>query len=87
MRYAVAGPVCRTPSVRIGSFIFLGTTGVGKTELAKALADSLFDDESMMTRIDMSEYQEKHSVSRLLGSPPGYVGYEEGGQLTGSGTP
>ena len=66
----------------IGSFIFLGTTGVGKTELAKALADSLFDDESMMTRIDMSEYQEKHSVSRLLGSPPGYVGYEEGGQLT-----
>lgn len=66
----------------IGSFIFLGTTGVGKTELAKALAGSLFDDESMMTRIDMSEYQEKHSVSRLLGSPPGYVGYEEGGQLT-----
>lgn len=66
----------------IGSFIFLGTTGVGKTELAKALAFSLFDDESMMTRIDMSEYQEKHSVSRLVGAPPGYVGYDEGGQLT-----
>lgn len=66
----------------IGSFIFLGTTGVGKTELAKALAASLFDDESMMTRIDMSEYQEKHSVSRLVGAPPGYVGYDEGGQLT-----
>lgn len=66
----------------IGSFIFLGTTGVGKTELAKALAYSLFDDESMLTRIDMSEYQEKHSVSRLVGAPPGYVGYEEGGQLT-----
>lgn len=66
----------------IGSFIFLGTTGVGKTELAKALAECLFDDESMMTRIDMSEYQEKHSVSRLIGAPPGYVGYDEGGQLT-----
>lgn len=66
----------------IGSFIFLGTTGVGKTELAKALAEYLFDDDSMMTRIDMSEYQEKHSVSRLLGAPPGYVGYDEGGQLT-----
>jgi ATP-dependent Clp protease ATP-binding subunit ClpB len=66
----------------IGSFIFLGTTGVGKTELAKALASYLFDDESMMTRIDMSEYQEKHSVSRLVGAPPGYVGYDEGGQLT-----
>jgi ATP-dependent Clp protease ATP-binding subunit ClpB len=66
----------------IGSFIFLGTTGVGKTELAKALADYLFDDDSMMTRIDMSEYQEKHAVSRLVGAPPGYVGYEEGGQLT-----
>jgi ATP-dependent Clp protease ATP-binding subunit ClpB len=70
------------PKKPIGSFIFLGTTGVGKTELAKALADYLFDDESMMTRIDMSEYQEKHSVSRLVGAPPGYVGYEEGGQLT-----
>lgn len=66
----------------IGSFIFLGTTGVGKTELAKTLADYLFNDESAMTRIDMSEYQEKHSVSRLVGAPPGYVGYEEGGQLT-----
>ena len=66
----------------IGSFIFLGTTGVGKTELAKALAEFLFDDDSMMTRIDMSEYQEKHSVSRLVGAPPGYVGYDEGGQLT-----
>lgn len=70
------------PKKPIGSFIFLGTTGVGKTELAKALADYLFDDETMMTRIDMSEYQEKHSVSRLVGAPPGYVGYDEGGQLT-----
>ena len=70
------------PKRPIGSFIFLGTTGVGKTELAKALADYLFDDESLMTRIDMSEYQEKHSVSRLVGAPPGYVGYDEGGQLT-----
>ncbi|MDP1844182.1 MAG: ATP-dependent chaperone ClpB [Sediminibacterium sp.] len=70
------------PKKPIGSFIFLGTTGVGKTELAKALAEYLFDDESMMTRIDMSEYQEKHSVSRLVGAPPGYVGYDEGGQLT-----
>jgi ATP-dependent Clp protease ATP-binding subunit ClpB len=66
----------------IGSFIFLGTTGVGKTELAKALADFLFNDENAMTRIDMSEYQEKHSVSRLVGAPPGYIGYDEGGQLT-----
>jgi len=66
----------------IGSFLFLGTTGVGKTELAKALAAYLFDDESALTRIDMSEYQERHSVSRLIGAPPGYVGYEEGGQLT-----
>ena len=70
------------PKRPIGSFIFLGTTGVGKTELAKALADYLFDDESMMTRIDMSEYQEKHTVSRLVGAPPGYVGYDEGGQLS-----
>ncbi|MGI8949990.1 MAG: ATP-dependent chaperone ClpB [Chitinophagaceae bacterium] len=70
------------PKKPIGSFIFLGTTGVGKTELAKALAEYLFDDENMMTRIDMSEYQEKHTVSRLVGAPPGYVGYEEGGQLT-----
>ena len=72
------------PKKPIGSFIFLGTTGVGKTELAKALAEYLFDDESMMTRIDMSEYQEKHTVSRLVGAPPGYVGYDEGGQLTES---
>ena len=70
------------PKRPIGSFIFLGTTGVGKTELAKALAEYLFDDEHMMTRIDMSEYQEKHTVSRLVGAPPGYVGYDEGGQLT-----
>jgi ATP-dependent Clp protease ATP-binding subunit ClpB len=70
------------PRKPIGSFIFLGTTGVGKTELAKALAEILFDDDTMMTRIDMSEYQEKHSVSRLVGAPPGYVGYDEGGQLT-----
>ncbi len=70
------------PKRPIGSFIFLGTTGVGKTELAKALAEYLFDEESMMTRIDMSEYQEKHTVSRLVGAPPGYVGYDEGGQLT-----
>ncbi len=70
------------PKRPIGSFIFLGTTGVGKTELAKALAEYLFDDEGMLTRIDMSEYQEKHAVSRLIGAPPGYVGYDEGGQLT-----
>ena len=70
------------PKKPIGSFIFLGTTGVGKTELAKALAEYLFDDEHMLTRIDMSEYQEKHSVSRLVGAPPGYIGYDEGGQLT-----
>src|SRR5690606_39217159 len=66
----------------IGSFLFLGTTGVGKTELAKTLASYLFDDENAMTRIDMSEYQERHAVSRLVGAPPGYVGYDEGGQLT-----
>jgi ATP-dependent Clp protease ATP-binding subunit ClpB len=66
----------------VGSFLFLGTTGVGKTELARALAQYLFNDESLMTRIDMSEYQEKHAVSRLVGAPPGYVGYDEGGQLT-----
>ena len=70
------------PKRPIASFIFLGTTGVGKTELAKALAEYLFNDETMMTRIDMSEYQEKFSVSRLIGAPPGYVGYDEGGQLT-----
>lgn len=66
----------------VGSFLFLGTTGVGKTELAKALAEFLFNDENLITRIDMSEYQERHSVSRLVGAPPGYIGYEEGGQLT-----
>lgn len=70
------------PNKPIGSFLFLGTTGVGKTALAKALAGYLFDDENAMTRIDMSEYQERHSVSRLVGAPPGYVGYDEGGQLT-----
>ena len=70
------------PKRPIGSFIFLGSTGVGKTELAKALAEFLFDDESMMTRIDMSEYQERHSVSRLVGAPPGYVGYDEGGHTS-----
>ena len=86
--HAIADAVRRSraglqdPKRPIGSFIFLGTTGVGKTELAKALAEFLFDDETMMTRIDMSEYQEKHSVSRLVGAPPGYVGYDEGGQLT-----
>ena len=72
----------QNPNKPIGSFLFLGTTGVGKTELAKALADYLFDDENAMTRIDMSEYQERHAVSRLVGAPPGYVGYDEGGQLT-----
>ena len=72
----------KDPSKPIGSFLFLGPTGVGKTELAKALAESLFDDENSMVRIDMSEYMEKHSVSRLIGAPPGYVGYDEGGQLT-----
>src|SRR5207237_10572939 len=70
------------PNRPIGSFIFLGPTGVGKTELARALAEFLFDDEQAIVRIDMSEYMEKHSVSRLIGAPPGYVGYEEGGQLT-----
>jgi ATP-dependent Clp protease ATP-binding subunit ClpB len=72
----------KDPDKPIGSFLFLGPTGVGKTELAKALAESLFDDEANMVRIDMSEYMEKHSVSRLIGAPPGYVGYDEGGQLT-----
>ena len=72
----------KDPTKPIGSFLFLGPTGVGKTELAKALAQSLFDDENNMVRIDMSEYMEKHSVSRLIGAPPGYVGYDEGGQLT-----
>ena len=72
----------KDPNRPIGSFIFLGPTGVGKTELARALAEFLFDDERAMIRIDMSEYQEKHTVARLVGAPPGYVGYEEGGQLT-----
>ena len=72
----------KDPTRPIGSFLFLGPTGVGKTELAKALAESLFDDEGNMVRIDMSEYMEKHSVARLIGAPPGYVGYDEGGQLT-----
>ena len=72
----------KDPTKPIGSFLFLGPTGVGKTELAKALAASLFDDESNMVRLDMSEYMEKYSVSRLIGAPPGYVGYDEGGQLT-----
>ena len=80
MRRARAG--LQDPNRPIGSFIFLGPTGVGKTETARALAEFLFDDEHAMTRIDMSEYMEKHSVARLIGAPPGYVGYEEGGQLT-----
>ena len=82
VRRARAG--LQDPNRPIGSFIFLGPTGVGKTELARALAEFLFDDEHAMIRIDMSEYQEKHTVSRLIGAPPGYVGYEEGGQLTES---
>ena len=80
MRRARAG--LQDPNRPIGSFIFLGPTGVGKTELARALAEFLFDDENAMIRIDMSEYQERHTVSRLIGAPPGYVGYDEGGQLT-----
>ena len=85
---AVANAVRRSrsglqdPDRPIGSFIFLGPTGVGKTELCKALAEQLFDDEHAMVRIDMSEFMERHSVSRLIGAPPGYVGYEEGGKLT-----
>ena len=74
----------KDPKRPIGSFIFLGPTGVGKTELCKALAESLFGDENAMIRLDMSEYMEKHSVSRMVGSPPGYVGFDEGGQLTDS---
>src|SRR5438874_9989658 len=72
----------KDPNRPIGSFIFMGPTGVGKTELARALAEYLFDDEHAMVRIDMSEYMERHAVARLIGAPPGYVGYEEGGQLT-----
>ena len=81
-RSAAPAPASRTPSGPSGSFIFLGPTGVGKTELAKTLAEFLFDDEDALIQLDMSEYMEKHTVSRLVGSPPGYVGYEEGGQLT-----
>ena len=77
-----AGPDYRTKKDQFGSFIFVGPTGVGKTELAKALAEVIFDDEKAIIRIDMSEYQEKHAASRLVGAPPGYVGYDEGGQLT-----
>jgi ATP-dependent Clp protease ATP-binding subunit ClpB len=80
IRRARAG--LQDPHRPIGSFLFLGPTGVGKTELAKALAEFLFDDEKALTRFDMSEYMEKHSVSKLIGTPPGYIGYEEGGQLT-----
>ncbi len=80
--YAARAPGLQDPNRPIGSFIFLGPTGVGKTETARALADFLFDDEHAMVRIDMSEYMEKHAVARLIGAPPGYVGYEEGGQLT-----
>ena len=80
VRRARAG--LQDPNKPIGSFIFLGPTGVGKTELAKALAEFLFDDDTNIVRIDMSEYMEKHSVARLIGAPPGYVGYDEGGQLT-----
>src|SRR5262249_60936807 len=72
----------KDPNRPIGSFLFLGPTGVGKTELARALAEFLFDNESNMVRLDMSEYQERHTVARLIGAPPGYVGYDEGGQLT-----
>ncbi len=82
MPLSVPKQVSRDPTKPIGSFLFLGPTGVGKTELAKALAEALFDDESNMVRIDMSEYMEKHSVARLIGAPPGYVGYDEGGKLT-----
>src|SRR3569832_1601336 len=80
IRRARAG--LQDPNRPLGSFIFLGPTGVGKTELARALAEFLFDDEHAMIRIDMSEYQEKHTVSRMVGAPPGYVGYDQGGQLT-----
>jgi ATP-dependent Clp protease ATP-binding subunit ClpB len=82
MRFAARAPGLSDPKRPIGSFIFLGPTGVGKTETARALAEFLFDDEQSMIRIDMSEYMEKHAVARLIGAPPGYVGYDEGGQLT-----
>jgi ATP-dependent Clp protease ATP-binding subunit ClpB len=80
--FAAAAPGCKTRTGRSAAFIFLGPTGTGKTELARSLAEFLFDDEQRMVRIDMSEYQERHTVARLIGAPPGYVGYEEGGQLT-----
>src|SRR5207245_5154063 len=83
VRAARAG--LQDPNRPLGSFLFLGPTGVGKTETARALAEFLFDDEQALVRIDMSEYQEKHTVSSLIGAPPGYVGYDEAGQLTGSG--
>src|SRR5262245_15437807 len=83
IRRARAG--LQDPNRPLGSFLFLGPTGVGKTELARALAEFLFDDEHAMIRLDMSEYMEKHTVARLIGAPPGYVGYEEGGQLSGAG--
>ena len=79
---AAAAPGLQDPHRPIGSFIFLGPTGVGKTELCKALAEVMFDDENAMVRLDMSEFMERHTVSRLIGAPPGYVGYEEGGVLT-----
>ena len=82
MRYGRSRAGLQDEKRPVGSFIFLGTTGVGKTELARALAEFLFNDENLLTRIDMSEYQERHSVSRLIGAPPGYIGYDEGGQLT-----
>ena len=82
MPYAAPAPAFPIPTGPPAPFLFLGPTGVGKTELAKALAEFLFDDERAMIRIDMSEYSEKHSVARLVGAPPGYIGYEEGGQLT-----
>ncbi len=82
MRFAAPAPGLQDPNRPLGSFIFLGPTGVGKTELARALAEFMFDDEHAMVRIDMSEYQEKHTVSRMIGAPPGYVGYDEAGQLT-----
>ena len=82
MRCAARARACRIPNRPIGSFVFLGPTGVGKTELARALAEFMFDDEHAMVRLDMSEYQERHTVARLVGAPPGYVGYDEGGQLT-----
>ena len=82
MPYAAHVQVYRTPNRPIGSFLFLGPTGVGKTELCKSLAEFMFDTDEAMVRIDMSEFMEKHSVARLIGAPPGYVGYEEGGYLT-----